>query len=201
MRYKFIFFSWYFSPLFSLSSKNFINLAQERLIMGLFSSWVGFQKLIREIMFVRGPLREAWGEAKEGISPRRKRQQPSLREDAGPEITGSHVGQGTWFQLLQRWENPRGPGLMKPQSHRPASTRGWGQYRRAVTSGNNLSFSLSLKVLLPTRWGRLSFPGRKQKALYTWACEPDPCFHSGSPSCFRSPPTRGDLRGCALILP
>ena len=61
MRYKFIFFSWYFSPLFSLSSKGSINLAQERLIMGLFSSWFGFQKLIREIMFTRGPLREAWG--------------------------------------------------------------------------------------------------------------------------------------------
>lgn len=188
MRYKYIFFSWYFSPLFSLSSKDFINLAQERLIMGLFSSWLGFQKLIREIMVVRGPLREAWGEAKEGISPRRKRQQPSLGEDAGPEITRSHVGQGTWFQLLQRQENPRGPDLTKPQSHRPASNRGWGQYHRAATGGNNLSFSLSHKALLPTPWGRLSFPGRKQKALYTWACELDPYSHSGSPSHFMSPP-------------
>lgn len=120
MRCKFMFFSWYFSPLFSLSSKGSINLAQERLTLGLFSSWFGFQNLIREIMFVRGPLREAWGEGKEGISPRGKRQQPSLGEHAGPEITGSHVGQGTWFQLLQRWENSRGPGLSEaaePQAY------------------------------------------------------------------------------------
>ena len=59
MRCKFMFFSWYFSPLLSLSSKGSINLAQEKLTMGLFSSWFGFQNLIREIMFVRGPLREA----------------------------------------------------------------------------------------------------------------------------------------------
>ena len=56
MRCKFMFFSWYFSPLLSLSSKGSINLAQEKLTMGLFSSWFGFQNLIREIMFVRGPL-------------------------------------------------------------------------------------------------------------------------------------------------
>ena len=99
------------------------------------------------------------------------------------------MGEPTWSRFDEASE---------PQA---CQHQGLGQYHRAVTSGNNLSFSLSHKVLLPTRWGRLSFPGRKQKALYTWACELDPCFHSGSASRFTSPPTLGALRGCALILP
>ena len=86
------------------------------------------------------------------------------------------MGEPTWSRFDEASE---------PQA---CQHQGLGQYHLAVTSGNNLSFSLSHKVLLPTRWGRLSFPGRKQKALYTWACELDPCFHSGSASRFTSPP-------------
>ena len=90
-----MFFSWYFSPLFPLSSKGSVLLAQGRLTAGLFSSWFGFQKLIQEIMLVRGPLREAWGEGRKEFPQREKTAALTEGGHTGPEITGPQAGLDT----------------------------------------------------------------------------------------------------------
>ena len=58
--------------------------------------------------------------------PQREKIAALTGEHAGPEITGSHVGQGTWFQLLQGWENPHGPGLSEATEPQACQHQGLG---------------------------------------------------------------------------
>lgn len=54
------------------------------------------------------------GRGKDGLDL--QRQAAALMEgNVGPEITGPQPGTATWFQPLQRPEDPHGPGL-GPQS-------------------------------------------------------------------------------------
>ena len=153
-------------------------------------------------MFTRGPLREAWGGEGRNFPQREKiaaltggtcrpwNNRISCR--TGHMVSAPpKMGEPTWSRF--EWSH-RATGLPAPGAG--DSTTGQWLVR------TNLSFRLSHKALLPTLWGRLSFPGKNQKVLYTWACELGPYFHSVVTKPFYiTSPHSVTWRGCALIFP